>query len=124
MTTLGWLKHLDSPEFAYWESVYLKYLHKVLTTDWPSMQGGTGPETLQMWLDLVRVLELDKKAKRDLMLLAHSGVPGRTCTNQVLWNLCSYWALQSRYEDLSHKVTNDIGWYRRPLIDPLKAIMI
>ena len=118
LTTLGWLKHLDSPSFPYFEIVYLKYLHKVLTTDWPLMQGGTGPETLQMWLDLVRVLELDSKAKRDLMLMAHSGVPGRTCANNVLWSLCSYWALQSKYEDLSHKVSSELGWYRRTFDRP------
>ena len=62
LTTLGWLKYLVSPEFPYYEVVYLKYLHKVLTTDWPFMQGGCGPETLKKWLDLCRVLELDKKA--------------------------------------------------------------
>ena len=118
MTTLGWLKYLESPQFPYYEVVYLKYLHKVLTTDWPLMQGGCGPETLKKWMDLCRVLELDNKARRDLMLMAHSGAPGRTCANKLLWDLCSYWALQPKYEDLSHKVSNELGWYRRTFDRP------
>ena len=82
------------------EHWYLKYLRKTLTTDWALTSGGVSDEALQRWLDLCMVLELDRKAKLDLMLLAQSGSVGRTCANQILWDLCSKWALCRTYEDL------------------------
>ena len=47
------------------------------------------------------------------MLLAQSGLVGRTYANKILWSLLSNWALDPTYEDLSHKVSSEVGWARR-----------
>ena len=47
------------------------------------------------------------------MLLAQSGAPGRACANHLLWDLCSDWALDRTYEDLSHKVTSMVAYLRK-----------
>ena len=39
-TTLGILKQVNHEDFEYFESQFLKYLHKCLTTDWWLSQGG------------------------------------------------------------------------------------
>ena len=49
----------------------------------------------------------------DLFLLAQSGLVGRTLANYLLWNLCSDWALDPTYEDLSHEVSNAVGRLRK-----------
>ena len=56
----------------------------------------------------------------DLMLLAHSGAVGRGHANKIMWNLMSNWALDEAYEDLSHKVSNQVGWARRNFDRPPK----
>ena len=93
--------------------MHLKFLHKCLTVDWHRLQGGVGDETLSKWLLIFRVLELDRKAMVDFMLLAQSGLVGRTYANKLLWKLLSNWALDPAYEDLSHKVSSEVGWARR-----------
>ena len=118
LTTLGWLKWVGDPAWPYFEHWYLKFLHKTLTDHWPKISGGVDKEALQLRLDICRVLELDRKAKLDLMLLAHSGVVGRTCANKILWDMCSSWALSQTYEDLSHKCTSQVGWIRRTFDRP------
>ena len=109
LTTLGWLKYMEAPAWRHFEHQYLRFPRNSLTKDWQTIQGGVGSETLQKWMNMCRVLELDRKAKVDLFLLAQSGLVGRTLANNLLWNLCSYWALDPTYEDLSHKVSNEVG---------------
>ena len=118
LTTLGWLKHIKDPSFEHLEWHYLKFLHENLTTYWHLIQFGTDHVTLDLWYLIFKVLELDKKAQLDLMLLAHSGLLGRGYANKVMWDLLSYWALSPTYEDLSHKVTNMVGWVRRDIDRP------
>ena len=120
LTTLGWLKYLKDPHFSYFEHLYLKFLHRCLTTDWHILQGRVDDEALQMWIHILRILELDRKAKVDLMLLAQSGLVGRTYANKILWKLLSNWALDPNYEDLSHKVSSEVGWARRSFDRPPK----
>ena len=107
MTTLGWFKHLRDPCFPWFEWHYLRFLGKCLTDHWEDLQRGHSEETLAKILEIFNVLELDKKARVDLMLLYHSGLPGRTSANKVLWMLLSEWALDPTYEDLSHKVSKE-----------------
>ena len=121
LTTLGWLKFLEDEHFAYWEYQYLKFLRKSLTTDWFILQSGVDNETLKKWCAIMRVLELDKKARVDLLLLAQSGIVGRTQANKLLWNLMSNWALDPTYEDLSHKVSSEVGWARRTFDRPPRS---
>ena len=78
----------------------------------------TSDETLKKLVEIFNVLELDRKARVELMLLYHSGLPGRTSANKVLWNLLSDWALDPTYEDLSHKVSSEVPKIRRTFDRP------
>ena len=118
LTTLGWLKHLNDPYFEYFEYHYLKVIHRFLTDRWWILQSGFDEEALQEWMQVMKVLELDKKATMDLILLAQSGLPGRCKANEVLFQLLSKEALDPTYEDLSHKVSNAVGWARRSFDRP------
>ena len=118
LTTLGWLKYIEDPSFAHMEWHYLKFLKENLTAYWYIIQFGTDKETLDRWYLIFKVLELDRKAQLDLMLLAHSGLLGRGYANQVLWELMSNWALDANYEDLSHKVTSMVSWARKDIDRP------
>ncbi len=75
--------------FQYYEHYYHKHLHKVLTERWWILQGGSNNEALQEWLKVMKFLELDTKAMRDLFLLAQSGLVGRSHANKILWTLLS-----------------------------------
>jgi hypothetical protein len=112
---------MKDPYFQHWEMVYLLFLHKCLTSDWHILQGGVDNEALKKWLLIFKFLELDKKAKVDLMLLAQSGLVGRTRANEILWKLLSSWAVDPAYEDLSHKVSSEVGWARRAFDRPPKG---
>ena len=80
-----------------------KALHKALTDYWVHIQGGSDYDTSKYIWEVFQLLELDRKAIRDLMLLAHCGVVGRTAFNEVMWALLSEHGLQSEYKDLSRK---------------------
>lgn len=112
------MKYLEDEHFAYWEYQYLKFIKMRLTTDWYILQSGVDEVALMKWLNIMRFLELDKKARLDLLLLAQSGIVGRTQANKLLWNLLSNWALDPTYEDLSHKVSSEVGWARRTFDRP------
>ena len=118
LTTLGWLKYLHDPSLEHFEWHYLKFLHQCLTTKWYTIQFGVDDETLELWYLVFKVLELDPKAQLDVMLLAQSGHIGRGHANKVMWDLMSTWALEDTYEDLSHKVTNAVGYARREFDRP------
>ena len=61
------------------------------------------------WMNMCKVLELDNMARVDLFLLAQSGLVGRTIANYSIWNICSEWALDPNYEDLSQNLYSDVG---------------
>ena len=62
----------------FFEYHYPNFLHKCLTADWKIIQFGWNLEAKQLWWKIFQVLELDKKARFDLVLLAQSGGVGRT----------------------------------------------
>ena len=64
------------------------------------------------------VLELDTKARRDLMLLAHSGYVGRTEANFILWNVLTKEALDVPYTNLSSLVSNRVHAARQQFDRP------
>ena len=68
---------------------------------------------MNLWLEIFVVLELDRKAQCELMLLAHSGEVGRAEANEVLWEILSAWALDHEYLDLSSKVSSLVKRARR-----------
>ena len=118
LTTLGWFKWLNHWNFAYYENVYLQFIKQCLTVNWALIQGGVGPEALELWYLIFLTLELDRKAQVDLMILAHSGEAGRSEANELLWTLLSIWALRPEYEDLSHKCSSLVSRARRWLDRP------
>ena len=67
---------------------------------------------MHLWWKIFQVLELDKKARLDLVLLAQSGGVGRTYANKIMWDLLSNWALEYTYRDLSNKVSSEVKWVR------------
>ena len=95
LTTLGWLKYMEAHSWQYFEHQYLRLLHNTLREDWQCIHGGVGPGTLQKWMNMCKVLELDNKARVDptrrqewtCFLLAQSGLVGRNNANNILWNL-------------------------------------
>ena len=118
MTTLGWLKHMKDPKAPYFDWLYRKNLHKILTEKWWIMQSGVNDEALHLWLDVFKLLEFDKKARRDLLLLAQSGLVGRTHANKVLWYIMTGPALDPTSQDLSNLVTNMVYTARRDFDRP------
>ena len=118
LTTLGWLKYLEDPSFEHFEWHYLKFLKENLTTKWHLIQFGVDGEALNLWYLVFKVLELDKKAQLDMMLLAHSGHIGRGCANKLMWDLMSNHALHHLYGDLSNLVSNRVGLMRRSFDRP------
>ena len=79
---------------------------------------GVDEHAVRLWWEILQVLEIDKKAQLDLLILAQSGPVGRAHANKTLWDLMSNWALNPTYQDLSNKVTNDVGWSRRNMDRP------
>ena len=100
--------YLQDPSAPYFEWQYLKAIHKLVTDRWWILQGGTNLEALNEWLLVMQVLELDLKARRDLFLLAQSGMVGRLHANKILWHLLTGPAIDSSYCDLSNLVTHEV----------------
>jgi hypothetical protein len=115
---LGWLKYLDDPAFPYFEYMYLKTIHYFLTQRWWILQGGVDEVALKEWILVLKILEVDKKARRDLFLLAQSGQVGRTHANKILWQVLSGPALDPLYVDLSNLVTHEVFKARRQFDRP------
>ena len=104
--------------FQYFEWHYHRQILRFLTTRWYLLQGGTNDEAMQEWILVFKVLELDNKARRDLMLLAQSGFVGRAHANKVLWEILSGPALDPKYQDLSNIVTQRVYKARRDFDRP------
>ena len=121
LTTLGWMKLVRHIYFHWYEYQYLRFLHTCLTRDWWIIQGGVDAEALAKWHQIFEVLELDRKARRDFMLLVHSGLPGRAEANEIMWSLLSYWALQPQYRNLSSKTSQLILRARKRVDRPPRA---
>ena len=120
LRTIGILKKYEHPDFTFYEYRYLVWVRDVLTIEWPFIQGGCDNKALDCWMTIFWVLELDRKAQLDLMLLAHQGEVGRCEANEVLWQLLSIWALKPNYEDLSNKCTSMVYEARRHIDRPPK----
>ena len=115
---MGWLKYLEDTALPYFEYMYLKTIHYFLTQRWWILQGGVDEVALKDWILVLKMLELDKKARRDLFLLAQSGQVGRTHANKILWHLLSGPALDPLYVDLSNLVTHEVFKARKQFDRP------
>ena len=115
---LGLLRIRNDPHFSYFEYKLLLWVQQTLTTSWKSIQCGSDARAKALWHDIFLYIELDMKSIRDIMLLAHMGVAGRTEANEILWNLLSLWALKRDYLDLIHKTTSIVREARRHLKRP------
>ena len=107
-TTLGILLHLQRPEAQWYEWKYLQTIHWILTKRWWIVQGGVDQLALDEWMAIMNLLELDKKARRDLFLLAQSGRVGRVYANKLMWEILTTMAIEPPYLDMSHKVTTRV----------------
>ena len=87
LTTLGMLRHLGDDGYEHMLHYHRKCVLKLMTTHWWKLQGRCDQEALRLWIQALQIIELDKKACRDLFLLAQSGLIGRTFANQILWTL-------------------------------------
>ena len=105
----------------FFEHKFLVWVHEKLTRDWKTIQCGVDARAKALWLEIFKILELDAKAVRDLMLLCHMGLAGRTEANEVLWKLLSIWALKREYLDLSHKASSLVNEARQHLERPPQA---
>ena len=76
---------------------------------------------MRLWWEIMQVLELDKKAQLDLIVLAQSGPVGRCHANKIMWDLMANWALVRTYQDLSNKVSNEVNWARKNFDRPPKG---
>ena len=121
LTSLGWLRHLNDPSFPYWEHWYLQFLQLNLTRRWEALQRGWNKEALGYFWEICQVLELDRKAQLDLMMLAHSGVVGRANFNSILWDLLSHYATEKTYRDLNNLVSNQVNQARRTFDRPIRG---
>ena len=110
--------HLKDPAAPYFEWHYLHLIHSFLTKHWWILQGRSDAEALKLLKQVLKVLELDQKAKRDLFLLMQSGSVGRCHGNKLLWNVMSGPALDPTYRDLSHLVTSEVYKARRDFDRP------
>ncbi len=121
LLSIGLLRYYGYNHFHWFERKYLKFLHENLTDHWPDLQRGHSPETMDRLALIFKVLELDRKAKVDFMLLYHTGIVGRTCANKILWQLLSTWATDGRYRDLSNKVSKEVKHMRQNFERPPKG---
>ena len=115
---LGLLKSRNDPHFTYVEHKFRVWVQEKLTADWKTIQCGHDARAKALWVEIFQHLELDAKAIRDLLLLAHMGVAGRAEANEILWTLLSVWALKREYLDLSHKCSNLVGEARQAIERP------
>ena len=113
LTTLGWLKHMQDPNAPYFEWHYLHLIHSFLTEHWWVLQSASDEKALLLLKQVLKVLELDQKAKRDLFLLLQSGPVGRCHGNKILWKVLSGPALDPVYRDLSNLMTSEVYKTRR-----------
>ena len=118
LRTIGILKKFRHADIVFYEHRFLCWVKDTLTIDWPLIQGGSDDMALEKWMSIFWVLELDRKAQLDLMLLAHQGEVGRCEANEVLWQLLSIWAIRPNYEELSNKCTSMVYEARRHIDRP------
>ena len=112
------MQKMKDPAFRYYEWQFLMSIKRILVWEWLAMQCGYDHKALQKWIFTFRILELDRKAQRDLMLLAHSGKVGRTKANRILHETLYDKALSEKYWDLSHCVTSSVLWARKCMDRP------
>ena len=110
---LGVLKYSRDPHFRFFELLFLKRIHQLLTRHWHLMQAECDERATALWHEALWLLEIDTKGQTDLFLLAQCGAAGRAEANEILWNLLTNEALDSEYLDLSHLLSNRVREARR-----------
>ena len=106
----------------YFERQYLQLIHYFLTKRWWILKGGVNEEALNDWILVMKVLELDKKARRDLLLLAQFGHVDRSQANKLLWHFLGNHAIGLAYLDVSSLVTHKVYRARKEFDRPLASI--
>ena len=97
LTPIGWVVYLKAPGWEWLEQRYLKTVYFILTQKWWLLQSGHDMEALMEWVKLVRFLEMDKKAVKELFLLLQSGEVGRAHGNKLMWTFLTGPAIEPPY---------------------------
>ena len=118
LTSLGLLKYMQVPGWEWIEWKFLQTIHWILTARWYIIQGGMDDYALEEWMALMNLLELDRRARMDLFLLAQSGYFGRALANKTLWEILTGPAIDPPYWDMSHRVTQLVRIARRKFERP------
>jgi hypothetical protein len=116
-------QRIYDPTCRWWTRNFVNFLYRTLTEDWGFIQGGGGDETLQMWKRLFRILELTRRAQRDILDLSQRGIAGRIMANKLIWDLCHDWAFNPLNENLSLLCSDGVARACRriempPALDP------
>ena len=114
---MGILIWLEKPGHEWMEWKYLQTIHWILTKRWYIVQGGMGKEGLAEWMAIMNLLEMDKKARRELFLLLQSGYVGRVLANKLMWEILTTLAIEPPYYDISCKVTQLVNRMREQHLD-------
>ena len=61
--------------------------------------GKSDEEALSKWCQAMELMELDLRARRDLLLLAQAGLVGHSLASSFLWRLLAGPGLDPRYPD-------------------------
>ena len=94
--------HPSARYFTWWKCWFLRWC--ATEALWKVM-GGFDPQAEDLWLEIMLVVELDRKSAMDLILLAQSGAVGRASASKIMWNLMTDWALDRDHPNLSKRVT-------------------
>ena len=94
--------HPTARYFTWWKAWFLRWC--ATEALWKVM-GGFDPQAADLWLEIMLVVELDRKSAMDLILLAQSGAIGRAAANKIMWLLMTDWALDRDHPNLSKRVT-------------------
>ena len=112
---IGILKAANWHGFVAIERKFLLAIRRILTVEWFEVQtsyvkGGV----TELWKGIFKLLELDKKAIWDIVLLANMGICGRTSANAILWDLLrEYLLMRKDYEALSAKASSLVNQHRK-----------
>ena len=117
---LGVLKYSRDPHFRYFEFLFLKRIHQLLTRHWHLMQAECDERATALWHEALLLLEIDAKGQTDLFLLAQCGSVGRAEANEILFQILTNEALDNEYLDLSHLVSNRVSQARSSFERPPK----
>ena len=118
LTPIGWVVHLKAPGWEWLEQRYLKTVYHILTEKWWLLQSGHDLEALREWVKVTRLLEMDRKAVKELFLLLQSGEVGRAHGNKLMWTFLTGPAIEPPYCSCNHWFSSKVREVREEFDRP------